>query len=435
MNKIFKALTKLPLWCLIGLTFATHPLQAASELDRIIAVVNDDVIMMSELENKIRSVVEQMRQAGQNPPPPTMLEKQILESIVINKLQLQLADRNGIRVDDETLNQSVLAMAEQNGVTLSEFRNILENDGYSFEQFREDIRNEITISRLKQRRIANRVVVTDREIDNFLSNAEVQGLTEAEYLIGHILISVPEGSDEEERLQRKLIAEQVLSDLRDGQDFRDMARKVSDGVQAAEGGDLGMRKMQDVPTLFSADVAEMKEGDISDLIENSSGYHIIKLHEVSSGSKNMVRQTRASHILVKTNEIMDDEQAKNKLQELLYRIDQGEEFEKICRSNSEDTLSALEGGDLGWRSPGELVPQFEQQMDRLAIGEMSEPFKTQFGWHVVKVLDRRDFDNTDNARRTAARNAIRERKIKENEQEWLRKLREEAFVQYRLDGT
>ena len=227
--------------------------------------------------------------------------------------------------------------------------------------------------------------------------------------------------------------EQVLADLRDGQDFRTMAQKVSDGVQAAEGGDLGPRKMKDVPSLFAPYVAEMEPGDLSELIENSSGYHIIKLHEVSSGAKNMVQQTRASHILIKTTEIMDDEQAKEKLQELLYRMEQGEAFEKICRANSEDTLSALEGGDLGWRSPGELVPQFEQKMNELAIGEISEPFKTQFGWHILKVLERRDFDNTENAKRTAARNAIRERKIKENEQEWLRNLREEAFVQFRLD--
>ena len=408
--------------------------QAGEPVDRIVAVVNDDVIMETELRDRMRTIEAQLQQRNQSPPPSNIFQQQILESIILSKVQLQMAAQTGIRVDDETLNMSIRDMARGNGVSLREFREILEKDGFSFEKFREDIRSEITIGRLKQRQIVNRIVVTEREIDNFLANAEMQGILEIKYQIGHILISVPEGSTEEEIMQRKMIAEQSVNDLREGQDFAELARQISDGQQASEGGDLGWRKSDEVPSLFAPIVKDMKVGDISDVIENASGFHIIKLLGSSSGETKMIDQTRSRHILIKVNEITTDDVAKEKLQQFLYRIEQGESFQQIAKSNSDDMVSALEGGDLGWRGPGELVPQFEQEMNELEIGEVSEPFKTQFGWHILKVVDRRKFDNTQNARRTQAREAIRQRKIKENEEEWLRNLREGAFVEYRLDG-
>ncbi len=407
--------------------------QAAEPVDRIAAIVNNDVIMLSELEQKIRTITSQIQQSDQPLPPPSVLEKQLLERIILTRLQLQRAEQSGIRVDDETLNRSVSNMASQNGVSLKEFRNILEGEDYSFEKFREDIRNEIAISRLRQREVVNRITVSDREIDNSLANAETQGLTEVKYHIGHILIAVPENSSDEEILQRRLIAEAVISDLNEGQDFTEIAIRLSDGQQAAEGGDLGWRTMSQVPSLFSAHIINMQAGTVSEIIDNASGFHIIKVHDVSSGDKNMVSQTRASHVLLKISEIMTSEQAQEKLQQFLYRMEQGEDFSQIARSNSEDMISALEGGDLGWRSPGELVPQFEKAMNELKIGEIGNPFQSQFGWHIVKVNDRRDFDNTDNAKRTRAREAIRQRKIKESEQVWLQNLREEAYVQYKLN--
>lgn len=434
---IFKYILKLSNLCILSafLVININVVSFAAEpVDRIVAVVNDDVVMFSELEDRIRTIASQLQQKNQPLPPLPVFEKQILESIIISKVQLQAADRTGIRVDDETLNIGVQNMAQQNGVSLREFRNILEADGYSFEKFREDIRNEITISRLRQKQIVNRISVTEREIDNYLANAETQGLVETRYHIGHILIAVSEGANEAEQQQKRQLAEQVLAELQAGQDFVSMAQKVSDGQQATEGGNLGWRKQKEIPSLFSDPISTMRVGEVSEIIENVSGFHIIKLHAVSSADKKMISQTRASHILIKVNEVTTHEVAREKLQQFLYRIEQGEGFAQIAKANSDDMISALEGGDLGWRSPGELVPEFEQEMNNLNLGDVSEPFQTQFGWHIVKVLERRDFDNTENAKRTQAREALRQRKIKENEQEWLRNLREEAYVEYRLNG-
>ncbi len=412
--------------------FLINLAHAEEALDRIVAIINNDVVLLSEMEEKIRTIVSQLREANQQIPPTSALEKQVLDRIILNKLQLQMAERTGIRVDDETLNRSISNIATENGLPLKEFRVILENDGYSFESFRENMRNEIAISRLRQRQIINRISVTDREIDNFLATQEHQGLTETEYRIGHILIAVTESSSEEEIEQGKLVAEKVLEDLIAGQDFAEMAATVSDGQQAANGGDLGWRTKNKIPSLFSDYIAEMQEGDISELIHSPSGFHIIQFSGLRTGEKSIVRQTLAKHILIRADEITSNKAAEEKLTQLLYRIEQGEKFSTIARSNSEDTLSALDGGSLGWRSPGELVPQFEEAMEALEPGQISEPFKTQFGWHIVQIMERRDHDNTENAKRTRARDIIRQRKIKENEQDWLRGLRDDAYVQYRL---
>ena len=405
---------------------------SAQTLDRIVAVVNDDVVMMSELEEKIKTITAQLRENNNQIPPPSVLEKQVLDRLILSKVQLQMAELTGIRVDDETLNRSVSNIAAENGVSLQEFREILEADGYSFEKFREDIREQIAISRLKRRQIVNRVSVTEREIDNFLATQEHQGLTETQYRIAHILIATASDIGDDEKEQSKMIAEKVIDDLNAGADFNDMAATVSDGQQASQGGDLGFRTKNQIPTLFSDYIVEMEAGEIAGPIESPSGFHIIKLADVKSGEKTIVRQTLAKHILIKVDQITTDEAAQEKLQQLLYRIEQGEDFSAIAKSHSEDTLSALDGGSLGWRSPGELVPQFEQVMADSEIGEISEPFKTQFGWHILTVVERRDHDNTENARRTNARNLIKQRKIKDREQDWLRQLRDDAYVQYRL---
>lgn len=413
--------------------FLINLVHAEEALDRIVAIVNDDVVMLSEMEEKVRTISEQMREANKPVPPASALEKQVLDRIIMTKLQLQMAERTGIRVDDETLNRSISNIAAENGLPLKEFRDILEKDGYNFEKFRDDMRNEIAISRLRQRQIVNRISVTDREIDNFLATQEHQGQTETQYRIRHILIAVPEDASEDEKEQGKLVAEKVLEDLNAGHDFADMASTVSDGQQAANGGDLSWRTKNQIPSLFGDYIDEMQPGDISELIESPSGFHIIQFAEIRTGEKTIVRQTKAKHILIRVDEITSNKAAEEKLLDLLYRIEQGEDFSTLARSHSEDTLSALEGGSLGWRSPGELVPQFEKVMDALEPGEISQPFRTQFGWHIVKVMERRDHDNTENAKRTSARNVIKQRKIKENEQDWLRGLRDDAYIQYRLN--
>ena len=412
---------------------APDALYADVPLDRIIAVVNDDVIMQSELEGKLRTVRNQLEQQGTALPPTGILEKQILDRLILNKLQLQLALDTGIRVDDETLNRTISNIASENKVSLTQFREILEKDGYSYERFREDIRNEIIIARLRERQVDNRVTVTDREIDNFVVNEEHQGIVENEYRISHILIATPEAATPEEIEQARLIGEKVLEDLTNGQDFTELAKNVSDGKQASEGGDLGWKKAGDIPTLFSDYVNNMKEGGVSELIQSPSGFHIIKLSGFRSSEKNIVTQTNARHILIRANELSTENDVKIRLEQLKIRIEGGDDFAELARAHSEDTVSAAQGGDLGWVSPGSLVPDFEKEMDKLQPGQTSAPFKTDFGWHIVQVLERREYDNSEDRKRAAAREAIRKRKIEEAQENWLRHMRDEAYVEYRID--
>ncbi|MBL1141389.1 MAG: molecular chaperone SurA [Proteobacteria bacterium] len=402
-------------------------------LDRIIAVVNEDVIMQSELEAKMRAVSGQIRQQGGNVPPASIFERQILDTLVQNRIQLQLAERAGIRVDDETLNRTIGNIAAENQVSLSQFREILEQDGYSYEQFREDIRNEITLSQLRKRQVENRIVVTEKEIDNFLVNQEFQGTFQTEIRLSHILLSLPDAATEDEIAQVKQVATQIREDLLAGADFAEVAATVSDGGNASNGGDLGWRKTEDIPSLFADYIPEMKNGDISEPIQSPSGFHIIKISDMKSDTENIVDQTHARHILIKPDELVTSEQAKAKLEQLKLRIENGDDFALLAKGNSQDPVSAIDGGNLGWRSPGELVPEFQRMMDSLEPNQVSEPFRTAFGWHILEVLERRKFDNTESVKRGKARMAIRNRKLKEAMQNWTRRLRDEAYVEYRLD--
>jgi len=402
-------------------------------LDRIIAVVNEDVIMQSELEAKIRTVRSQIKQQGANVPPQSILERQVLDNLVQNRIQLQLATRAGIRVDDETLNRTIGNIAAQNQVSLTQFREILEQDGYSYEQFREDIRNEITLTQLRKRQVENLIVVTEKEIDNFLANQEFQGTFQTEIRLSHILLSLPEAATADEIEQVKQVATQIREDLLAGADFAEIANTVSDGGTANNGGDLGWRKTEDIPSLFADYIPEMKKGDISQLIQSPSGFHIIKISDLKSDTENIVEQTHARHILIKPDQLISSAQAKAKLEQLKSRIDNGDDFALLAKGNSQDPVSAIDGGDLGWRSPGELVPEFQQVMDSLEPNQISEPFQSSFGWHIVQVLERREFDNTESVKRGKARMAIHDRKLNEAMQNWTRQLRDEAYVEYRLD--
>jgi len=346
---------------------------------------------------------------------------------------LQLAASTGVVVDDETLNQTINRIAEQNKVSLAQFRDILERDGFSYERFREDIRDEITISRLKQRHVDNRITVTDGEIDNFLATEQHQGGAENEYRLSHILIATPDEATAEEKTQARMVAGKVLENLANGEDFAKLASTLSAGQQAEQGGDLGWRKASEIPSLFADIVDHMKEGEISKVIESPGGFHIIKLTGLRTSDKHIVKQTKARHILMRTNELLTDDDVIKKLKQLKTRISAGEDFAALAKSHSEDAGSAVNGGDLGWINPGKMVPEFEEQLQQLQPGEISEPFKTQFGWHIVQVLERREHDNAEDLQRDKAREIIRQKKIVEAEQNWLRQLRDEAYIEYRLD--
>jgi len=406
---------------------------AADPVDRIVAVVEADVVLASELTERVRTVKSQLQEQGTPLPPDSVLEKQVLDRLILTKLQIQMADNTGIRVDDETLNQTISKIAAENQLTLTQFREILEKDGYQYDDFREDIRNEILLSRLRQRQVENRVYVSDREIDDFLVNMQHQGGLEKEYRISHVLISMPESPTAEDLEQTRMLAEKVQKELQEGADISAIAATYSDGEQGLEGGDLGWRKYSQVPSLFTDFIATMEKGEISELIRSPNGFHIIQLMDVRDGEAMVVTQTHARHILIKPSQILTEAQVQDRLRALKQRIESGDDFSELARGNSEDLVSAADGGDLGWTNPGDMVPEFENEMKALAPNQISEPFQTQYGWHILQVLERREFDSTDEIRRTRAREVIRQRKLDEAQDTWLRQLRDEAYVEYRLD--
>lgn len=404
----------------------------AQELDSIVAIVNGDVIMRTELEDRVRTIRGQLREQGTEMPPTAVLERQVLDRLILVKLQVQMADETGIRVDDESLNRTISNIAAENKVNLEQFRVILEEDGYNYEKFREEIRNEILISRLRQRQVDNRVTVTEHEVNNFLSSQTQQGSSGAEYRLRHILIGLPDAPSAEEMEEAESKATRILGELRNGADFSQLAATYSSGQQALEGGDLGWRKSDQVPSLFADIVARMKQGEVSDLIRSAGGIHILKLEEVRDSAKQIVTQTHARHILIRTNEVMTDDDARQRLDQLRIRLEGGDDFAELARAHSADTVSASNGGDLGWTNPGDLVPVFEEVMNSLQPGQISRPFQTDYGWHVVQVLERREHDGTEDMKRSQARETIRRRKLEEARDAWLRQMRDEAYVEYRV---
>ena len=430
--------------CAAAAGFAAHPLSAAVaqtsrpivELDRIVAVINDDVIVESELRGRTRLIKEQLRETGTPLPPEDVLRKQVLDRLILERLQIQIAEENGMRVDEETVNRAVEEVARQNNFSVPEFKEILERDGFDFAQFRESLRSEILISRLQKRQVENRITVTDRDIDNYLSTLGKQGENTSAYHLNQILIAVPEAASAEEIANARARAEAVIEKLRNGADFARTAVSESDGQQALQGGDLGWRKGSELPTIFADVVPRLSKGEISDPIKSSSGFHIVKLADVrGDAGRYVIVQTRARHILIRPNEITSEAEARIRLEQLRLRIEGGEDFEELARAHSDDRGSALQGGNLGWINPGDTVPTFESVMSRLPEGGLSEPFETRFGWHIVQVLERREYDDTEKVKRSRAADEIRQRKMDEELQNWLRQIRDEAYVEFRLDES
>ena len=429
LKSLFK---RLFLSCLILAALAgAAPLAAQEPLNRILAVVNDDVVLASELEAKLDIVREQLRGQMEQLPPEDVLRQQVLERVIVEKLQLQLAARNNIQVDDETLNSNLRNIATQNGVDLDEFRATLEREGIDFADFREEIRNQIILARLHQQMVGSRISVTEQEIDTLLANEQAWGGSEKEYRLGHILIAVPEGATPDQLRAGQQRAEEIVARLRGGADFAATAVAESAGQTALEGGDLGWRKAGQLPTLLAETVHTMQPGDISDPIRAGGGFHIVKLLELRGEGRHVVTQTHARHILLNADELLPEHEVVNRLEQLRDRIIGGEDFATLARSHSKDKVSASKGGDLGWVNPGDLVPQFEEAMNALAVNQVSAPVQTRFGWHIIQVLERREHDSTDEVKRNQVRELIRKRKTDEELALWLRRLRDEAYVEYR----
>ncbi len=431
--KLLQFTLLLALMCAIG-SIAAAERAPIMELDHVLAVVNDDVITQSELNTETATISAQLRQQNTALPPADILNKQVLERLILKRLQLQLAASTGIRVDDETLNRAISTIAQQNKLSLAEFRDVLEQDGFSFPAFRERIREEIIMNRLRQRQVDSRVTVTEQEVDNFLSNRQRQGAAGAEeYHVAQILIALPEAASPEQIDKARQKAAEVLKKPRGGADFSETAVAVSDDQQALQGGDLGWRPASQLPTLFADLVLKMQVGDISEPLRSPSGFHIIKLVEKRGEVAHVVQQTQARHILIRTNEITSDNDAQLRLQQLKQRIEGGDDFAALATSHSGDPATAVNGGSLSWVSPGDVDTQFEEVMNGLKPGEVSAPFQTQFGWHIVQVQDRREHDSTQEFNRSKAREAIRNRKIEEQTQAWRRAMRDEAYVEYKTE--
>jgi len=430
---------KIVLYCLILLaTFVLNPAAFAvvdvnNPLDRIIAVVNNDVITEVELDTEVSNIKNQLRQQKTKLPSDAILRKQLLDRMIMRQIQLQLAERVHLRVDDEMLNRTLDNIAAQNNLSVDGLRRTLESEGTDFSYFRENMRDEIIISQLQKRQVHNRISVTEQEIERFIKNVELRGGKNTEYHLGHILIAIPEAASPEQIAQAKEKSTSIIKKLRDGEDFAQTAIAMSDGQQALEGGDVGWRLFEALPTIFSDWVNEQTVGSVSHAIRSPSGFHIIKLlGKRDSDQQQIVTQTHARHILIRTGEFSSDSEARNRAAKLRERILAGEDFSKLAKAHSDDPGSSTNGGDLGWINPGEMVPPFERAFSTLDKNQLSEPVQTRYGWHIIEVLETRSHDNTDSVKRKKAQETIRARKIEPALQNWMRRLRNEAFVENRL---
>ena len=407
-------------------------------LDRVVALVNDAVITQLELDAEVRFAVVQLRRQGTPLPQQSTLERQVLERMIITRILELEASQTGIRVSDSQLNQALERMAAENSMTRDQFQEAMQADGLDFIRFREKIRGEIQIARLKEREVDNRINISQAEIDSYLRNEEAKGVEEKsdEYLVAHILLLVPEGANAEEIRLKRDVAADAISRLEGGADFRQVAAGVSDAADALEGGMLGWRTAARLPELFLDAVSGMRIGEVSDVLRSANGFHIVKLVDKrGSDTPIIVQQTHAQHILIRLNEIVSEGDALQRLSGLKQRLELGgEDFAELARQHSDDA-SAAKGGDLGWLSPGETVPEFERAMDALQPGQVSDPVRSPFGFHLIKVLERRDEDLSEERQRVMARQAIRLRKSDAAYQDWVRQQRDKAYVEYRLEES
>ena len=403
-------------------------------VDRIVAVVNNDAITESSLDERTAQIKRQFGRQGGQLPPDEVLRKQVLERLVVERAQLQLAGETGLRIDDTALGGAIDRIASSNKLSAAQFRAALEKDGVDWSEFRENIRQEMLIARLREREVDSRVVVTDAEIDNFLKSSP-DAADSREYDLSHILLRAPEGPSPEQLNALGQNAEGIRARALAGEDFAKLAAEFSNAPDALQGGALGWRPTSSVPALFIEALQGLKPGEVSPVMRSPAGFHLVKVNDVRGAKATdvvAVQQTRVSHILVKTTEVVSDTDARQRLETLRTRVLNGEDFAALARANSAD-LSAAKGGEIGWVYPGDTVPEFERAMDALKVGELSAPVKSPFGWHLVRVEERRTQDVSEERKRAVARNTLRQRKADEAYEDWLRQLRDATFVDYRLE--
>ncbi|WP_240494478.1 peptidylprolyl isomerase [Azonexus hydrophilus] len=402
------------------------------EADYIVAVVGDGVITRNELRARLAVALKQLEKQGTPLPPQDVLERQMLERLIMDQAQFAYAKENGLRIDDPQLDQAIGRIAANNKLNVAQFRATLEKDGVDYAEFREEIRGEMIMARLREREVESRLVVSDSEIDNYLANQAASGGGD-EYHLAHILLRAPESVTPEQLQKLRQRAEQALAKARAGDNFAELTATFSDAPDALQGGDLGWRPLDRLPTLYAEAAAKLPDGGISELLRSSAGFHIVKLVGKRGGNAPAsVMQTNARHILIRVNEVVSEAEARHRLQTVRERIVNGMDFAEQARVFSQDG-SAAKGGDLGWLNPGDTVPDFERAMDALKPGELSPVIQSPFGMHLIQVIERRERDVSAERQRSVARQAIRERKLDDAYQDWLRQLRDRTYVENRLE--
>jgi peptidyl-prolyl cis-trans isomerase SurA len=406
------------------------PARKVMPVDRIVAVVNDEVITRLDLEDHLKIAVDTLKRQNTPLPSADVLEKQVLERMISTKTQLQFAKESGLRIDDAMIEKTIARIAQNNKLSVEGLRQALKKDGVDFAKFRDELRNEMTIARLREREVDSKIVITEAEIESMLQVFQDSQGKSDEYNLAHILVRVPEQATPEQIKSRQARAEEALEKIRKGADFGQIAATYSDAPEALQAGNLGWRDANRLPALFVDALKGLRVGQTTDLLRSANGFHILKLVDQRGSAPVIVQQTHARHILIRTNELISESEARNRLLGLRERIENGADFAELARLQSQDG-SASKGGDLGWLSPGDTVPDFERAMNQLAVKQLSEPVKTEFGWHLIQVLGRRDEDMSKERQRLTVRQALRERKSDEAYQEWLRQLRDKAYVEYR----
>lgn len=426
----------LALLCALSTVFSWSAIAAPYdpiEADRIVAVVADEVVTYQELRAKLTSALKQLQKQGTPLPPKDVLEKQMLERLIMERVQLQFARETGLRVDDIQLDQAIGRIAGNNKMNMQQFRAALEKDGLTYPVFREDIRGEMTMVRLREREVDSKIIISDGEIDNYLANQQTQTGGAEEYQIAHILLRAPESASPEQLQKLRQRGEQALKRAQGGENFAVLTAAFSDAPDALQGGDLGWRALSRLPSLYADAAGKLQTGQVSELLRSSAGFHIVKLIAKRGGAgPASIQQTNARHILIRINEIVSEPEARRKLETVRERIANGVDFAEQARLYSQDG-SAAKGGDLGWLNPGDTVPEFERAMDALKPNEVSQVVQSPFGMHLIQVLERRERDVSAERQRGVARQALRDRKLDEAYQDWLRQLRDRTYVENRLE--
>ncbi len=402
-------------------------------LDGVAAVVNEGVVLKSQLRQQMTEIIRRAGQQGLQLPPANVLQNQVLERLILNEIQLQRAARIGLQISDQALNDSIARIATANNIAFEEMPRLLAEDGIEYAEFRRNLREEITLEQLRRIDVGQRISVSPREIQQCIADLEGNVAINSEYNLSHILISFPESATAREIAAAEAEARDIYARIQDGADFGEMAVRYSDAQTALEGGALGWMKGEQLPTLYTDVVVPMDAGDVSEPFRSASSFHVVKVNDLRSAiERSEVEQVKVRHILVTPNEIIDDDTAKQKLEDAIERIRGGEEFGELAKLMSDDPGSANSGGDMGWTSPGTFVPEFEQIVNDAEIGELSDPFRSRFGWHIVEVLDRRTYDNTEDLKESNCDLRIRNSKMEEETQQWMQRIRDEAFVDIRI---